>query len=60
MLKLKVISRYLTEIIFGRRVNGIKPKHTYRTYGKHQLSEQEWYRTYNVSMLCGRKITYID
>ena len=59
MLNLKISFHWLKETIFGKRVNGIKPTSTYRTVGTHLLSEQDWYRAYNVSMLYGRNVTYI-
>ena len=49
----------MKELIFGKRIDGVKPNCKYHTVGTHQLSEQDWYRTYNVSMLYGRSITYI-
>lgn len=33
---------------------------TFRTVGTHQLTEGEWMKAFNVSMLHGRTVVYMD
>ena len=61
MKKLNIIQmKYIKQLLGVKTHVQTKTQTTFTTVGTHQLTKDEWMKEFNVSMLHGRSVVYMD
>jgi len=57
---LKTSMKYIKQLLGLKDQVKTKIQTTFTTVGTHQLTKDEWMKEFNVSMLHGRTVVYMD